>query len=71
MAKTRLVYFTDDDAELFRYSQGLPNFSRWVKQKLATELDTGNIEALINKLIDARLGAVAVSSNNVDFSQFM
>ena len=71
MAKTRLVYFTDSDAELLKYSKELPNFSKWVKQKLATERDTGNIEILINKLIDARLGAVAVTSNDADFSQFI
>ena len=72
MAKVKNVYFTDDDLDLFNYSNSLPNFSKWVKQRLLMEKDNGNIEALINKLIDAKLGNNTTKTiNNDDFNQFI
>jgi hypothetical protein len=71
VAKIKNVYFTADEEDLFKHSKKIPNFSKWVKLKLAADQDAGSLEALINKLIDARLGAAVNVNHDTDFGQFM
>ena len=68
------VYFAEYEDDILKYSQTLPNFSKWVKHRLRVEKDIGDIESLVNKLIDARMGSSVITvSNNMaeNYSQFM
>jgi hypothetical protein len=56
MAKQRIVYFAECDKELYEYSQEIKNFSKWVKDRLLLERNTGGLEAFVNRLIDAKIG---------------
>lgn len=74
MAKVKNVYFNDDDIKLLEYCNALPNFSKWVKQKILIEREIGTIETIIKKIIDERMGGdIGMKNSEIanDFRQFM
>lgn len=66
--KIKPVYFTSQEANLLAYAEDIPNFSRWVKNKIANEIEIKKsgidpeLIEIVDRLLETKLAGRALAS---------